>query len=234
MEEPLQPRAPQLWAGALREQSGESATPASLGGPALSPQALPAPARSSPSPQPPASPSCLPPVAHPAPEPETPNPLPPPCRLASPLCCHQGQSGTSAPSPTPSHLPGSLGVPFLNFIHPGIQLSGSPITNSLAPTHPSRPLSGPSVALRFQGPSPGLPHLGLLAGWASCSSAPCRSHPCSSAAIPRPVYSWVVVLVPSFQIHPLAPPCPAVAGCVLQSVLIFALSPWRRSPPPPG
>lgn len=54
MEEPLQPRAPQLRAGALREQSGEAATPASLGGPTLSRQPLLAPAFSSDTAPPPA------------------------------------------------------------------------------------------------------------------------------------------------------------------------------------
>lgn len=39
MEEPLQPRAPQLWAGALREQSGEP-TPSRGRWPALSPQKI--------------------------------------------------------------------------------------------------------------------------------------------------------------------------------------------------
>lgn len=149
MEEPLQPRAPQLRAGALREQSGEAATPASLGGPTLSRQPLLAPAFSSDTAPPP---SC--------PPPQSLSRRSPGFRLASSRCCHQGQSGTSAPSPTRSHPPSSLRAPFLNFIPPGIQLSGSPITNSLASTRPFRPLSGPSKALHGQGPRPGLPHLG--------------------------------------------------------------------------
>lgn len=71
------------------------------------------------------------------------------------------------------------------------------------------------------------PTSGLPAGWASCHSGPRRSHPCSSAAVPRPAYPWVVVLA-SFLPDPA--PCTSLPCSVPQSVLIFPLSPWRRSP----
>lgn len=221
MEEPLQPRAPQLWAGSLREQSGEAAAPASLG-PRAEPPAPPGPSRvffpfSSDTRLPRLSSSRvvitpLAPLLNPGHQ--TPTLTLPP---ASPLCRHQGQSGTSAPSPTRSHLPGSKFHPSR---HPALWLPDNQLASSYPPLQTSlRSLQSSA----FPGPSPrppppGPPAAQLLAG--------------PTLVLKQPFPARLPLDGGSISFHPLAPPCPAMAGCVLQRVLIFAVSPWRRSPTP--
>lgn len=200
MEEPLQPRAPQLRAGALREQSGEAATPASLGGPTLSRQPLLAPAFSSDTAPPQLSSSTvvitplarIPPgvltLLSPGPKRNLstlPNPFPPP-RLA------QGALSKFHPSRHPAlWLPDNQLVSF----YPSLQTPLRSLQSSPWPGPSPRP-PPPRVSLLA-----GLPATQVLAG---PTLAPQRPFP----APPTPGW-WF--WPPSFPIQPLAPPCPVVS-----------------------